>query len=114
MSTSVPVSTYTERPARRPETIRMTRLLPLTASCTAAIIALLTTGGSAQQKVPFRGNTPIAPSGIPRIPLPDQPVIYDTAEGQKIRVVVHAERALRIPGARPSCPTPRLRSGQAA
>ncbi len=61
--------------------MRMTRLLSLTVSCTAAIVALLSTGGSAQQKVPFRGDTPIAPSGIPRIPLPDQPVIYDTAEG---------------------------------
>jgi glucose/arabinose dehydrogenase len=68
----------------------MMRLLSITVSCTAAIVALLSTAGAAQQKVPFRGDTPIAPQGIPRIPLPDQPVIYDTAEGQKIRVVVHA------------------------
>ena len=70
--------------------MRMMRLLSITVSCTAAIVALLSTAGAAQQKVPFRGDTPIAPSGIPKIPLPDQPVVYDTAEGQRIRVVVHA------------------------
>ena len=70
--------------------MRMMRLLSITVSCTATIVALLSTAGAAQQKVPFRGDTPIAPSGIPKIPLPDQPVVYDTAEGQRIRVVVHA------------------------
>ena len=69
--------------------MRMLRLLSITMSCTAAIVTLLSTAGAAQQKVPFRGDTPIAPSGIPKIPLPDQPVVYDTAEGQRIRVVVH-------------------------
>ncbi len=62
----------------------------VTLSCAALLVVLLSSGGTAQQKVPFRGNTPIAPSGIPRIPLPAEPVIYDTAEGQRIRVVVHA------------------------
>ena len=38
--------------------------------------------------MPFRGDIPIAPSGIPALPLPDAPVSYDTAEGQKIRVSV--------------------------
>jgi aldose sugar dehydrogenase len=70
--------------------MRMLRLLSITMSCTAAIVALLSTAGAAQQKVPFRGDTPIAPSGIPKVSLPDQPVVYDTAEGQRIRVVVHA------------------------
>ena len=70
--------------------MRMMRLLSITVLCTAAIVALLSTAGAAQQKVPFRGDTPIAPSGIPKIQLPDQPVVYDTAEGQQIRVVVHA------------------------
>ena len=55
--------------------MRMMRLLSITVSCTAAIVALLSTAGAAQQKVPFRGDTPIAPSGIPKIPLPDQPVV---------------------------------------
>src|SRR6187200_941829 len=69
--------------------MRMMRLLSITVLCTAAIVALLSTAGTAQQKVPFRGDTPIAPSGIPKMPLPDQPVVYDTSEGQQIRVVVH-------------------------
>jgi glucose/arabinose dehydrogenase len=51
---------------------------------------LSVTAGSAQQTVPFRGSNPVAPTGIPAVPLPDTPVIYDTAEGQRIRVVVVA------------------------
>jgi aldose sugar dehydrogenase len=58
---------------------------------TVATVTLLSSNGSAQQTVPFRGDTPIAPSGIPKIALPDHPVTYDTAEGQRIRVVVHAQ-----------------------
>ena len=56
----------------------------------AAIVAaaLDTAVGHAQQKVPFRGDIPVAPSGIPAVPLPDAPVSYDTAEGQRIRVTV--------------------------
>src|SRR5262245_45237415 len=46
--------------------------------------------GSAQQTVPFRNNIPIAPTGIPARTLPDNPVEYDTAEGQKIRVLIVA------------------------
>src|SRR5262245_34793719 len=53
-------------------------------------LAALTLAGvaDAQQRVPFRNNIPVAPSGIPALPLPDAPVVYDTAEGQKIRVTV--------------------------
>ena len=47
--------------------------------------------GAAQQKVPFRGTTPVAPQGIVVPPLPDKPVEYRTAEGQDIRVVVLAK-----------------------
>ena len=32
--------------------------------------------------------TPFAAEGIPRVPLPDAPVVYDTAAGQRIRVSV--------------------------
>ena len=47
--------------------------------------------GSAQQTVPRgRGGVPVAPNGIPAVPLPDKPLEFDTAEGQKIRVVVVA------------------------
>jgi glucose/arabinose dehydrogenase len=41
-----------------------------------------------QQDVPMRGNTPIAPQGIKTPPLPAEPIRYETAEGQNIRVVV--------------------------
>ena len=71
-------------------TLKTTRVLTFSVLVIAAIVTLLSTGSSAQQTVPFRGNTPIAPSGIPKLPLPEQPVIYDTAEGQRIRVVVYA------------------------
>src|ERR1700721_2697726 len=52
-------------------------------------IALLSvTVGAAQQKGPFRNNTPVAPQGIQVPPLPDKPVEFHTAEGQDIRVAV--------------------------
>jgi aldose sugar dehydrogenase len=54
----------------------------------ASMVIVLGTGGEAQQTVPFRNNTPIAPQGIVIPPLPDKPVVYHTAEGQDIRVVV--------------------------
>jgi glucose/arabinose dehydrogenase len=62
------------------------------ASAAAAILFFFfTLGGSAQQTVPFRNNIPVAPTGLPARPLPSKPVEYDTAEGQKIRVVVYAK-----------------------
>jgi glucose/arabinose dehydrogenase len=45
---------------------------------------------AAQQDVPMRGGIPVAPSGLVVPHLPDQPIFYDTAEGQDIRVVVVA------------------------
>jgi glucose/arabinose dehydrogenase len=46
---------------------------------------------SAQQTVPRgRGGTPIAPQGIPAVPLPEEPLVYQTAEEQTIRVVMMA------------------------
>jgi glucose/arabinose dehydrogenase len=57
----------------------------------AALVVLLAAAGSAQQTVPRgRGGTPVAPNGIPAVPLPDKPLEFPTAEGQKIRVVVVA------------------------
>ena len=85
------LSTYTEPFLQGGTvTLKLTRLLTTTMALTAALVTLFSIGGTAQQKVPFRGETPIAPTGIPKLRLPDQPVIYDTAEGQQIRVVVHA------------------------
>jgi len=45
---------------------------------------------AAQQRVPFRNNIPVAPQGIPPVPLPEKPLEFHTAEGQDIRVVVVA------------------------
>jgi aldose sugar dehydrogenase len=56
----------------------------------AALLAALAVPLAAQQEVPMRGNTPVAPQGIKIPPLPDAPVRYETAEGQNIRVSVHA------------------------
>ncbi|PYS34945.1 MAG: hypothetical protein DMG14_28220 [Acidobacteria bacterium] len=57
--------------------------------CTALLSLLLfTLAGTAQQKVPFRNNIPVAPTGLADRPLPRSPIEFDTAEGQRIRVVV--------------------------
>jgi aldose sugar dehydrogenase len=42
---------------------------------------------AAQQRVPFRGDTPIGPQGLPVLPPPATPVRFPTAEGQNIQVV---------------------------
>jgi aldose sugar dehydrogenase len=62
-------------------------------NCLAALLALVlfSLAGSAQQQVPFRNNIPVAPTGLAQRPLPEKPVEYDTAEGQRIRVVVAAK-----------------------
>jgi glucose/arabinose dehydrogenase len=62
-----------------------------------ALLAL-TAVAVAQQKVPFQNGIPVAPKGLEARPLPDKPVVFDTAEGQKIRVVV-VTKALEFPWA---------------
>src|SRR5688572_32846951 len=62
----------------------------------AAAVAVLAVELPAQQEVPMRGTTPVAPQGIKIPPLPDTPVRYETAEGQNIRVSVYA-RGFRNP-----------------
>ena len=64
---------------------RLTRRLTLIA------LAFLTVPLMAQQEVPMRNNTPVAPQGIKIPPLPETPVRYETAEGQTIRVSVLAK-----------------------
>jgi glucose/arabinose dehydrogenase len=69
---------------------------------TPIALSLLATLGlqlaSAQQKVQWdsKYNIPVAPTGLAHRPLPDHPVEFDTAEGQKIRVVV-VTKALEYP-----------------
>ena len=58
------------------------------ATCIPAAVFIGAISVAAQQTVPTRNGTPVAPSGIPAVALPDKPVEYDTAEGQKIKVVV--------------------------
>ena len=60
------------------------------------ILSALAVPAGAQQRVPFNNNIPVAPSGIQVPPLPDAPVVYHTAEGQDIRVVIQT-RGLRQP-----------------
>jgi aldose sugar dehydrogenase len=62
----------------------------------AAALAVCALPLTAQQEVPMRNNTPVAPQGIRIPPLPDTPVRYETAEGQTIRVSVYA-RGFRNP-----------------
>src|SRR6185503_15698774 len=64
--------------------------------CAASLVIVFSASGMAQQTVPFRNNTPIAPQGIQIPPLPDKPVVYHTAEGQDIRVIVYT-RGLKRP-----------------
>src|SRR5215470_2095153 len=60
----------------------------------AAYVALLL--ALVQQQVPFRNNIPVAPSGLADRPLPKLPMEFDTAEGQRIRVVA-VTRGLTYP-----------------
>src|SRR5262249_44145154 len=56
-----------------------------------ATFLILNLVGIAQQHVPFRNNIPVAPTGLADRPLPKLPMEFDTAEGQRIRVVVVAK-----------------------
>ena len=60
------------------------------------LAVLIVATAAAQQKVPFNGTIPVAPSGLAKRALPDKPVQYDTAEGQSIRVSVVA-RGMNFP-----------------
>ena len=45
----------------------------------------------AQQKVPFQNGIPVAPTGLTGLekrPLPEKALVYDTAEGMKIKVTI--------------------------
>ena len=70
------------------------RISPLLACLGALLVSSAAVW--AQQQVPFDGGIPIAPTGLEARPLPDAPVIYDTAEGMDVRVSV-AARGLSFP-----------------
>ncbi len=50
-------------------------------------VLVLASVGFGQQKVPFQNGIPVAPQGLAGRKLPDMPLVVDTAEGQRIRVV---------------------------
>src|SRR5687767_9723177 len=52
--------------------------------------------GHAQQSVPFQGGIPVAPRGLAGKPLPAGPMVFDTGEGERIRVVA-VTRELEFP-----------------
>jgi glucose/arabinose dehydrogenase len=54
----------------------------------AIALALTASATHAQRQVRFNNDIPVAPTGIQVPPLPTEPVTYNTAEGQDIRVVV--------------------------
>jgi len=62
----------------------------------AVAVGLGAFAATAQQSVPTRNGTPVAPTGIVVAPLPAGPFTYHTAEGQDIRVVV-VTRGLKRP-----------------
>jgi glucose/arabinose dehydrogenase len=64
------------------------------AHATLFVVAMVTASG--QQKVPFQNGIPVAPQGLAGKKLPDKPVEFDTAEGQRIRVVA-VTKALEYP-----------------
>ena len=72
-------------PPRSPKSVRLRRLVPPLMLVVAATIGSQTGG---QQKVPFNNGIPVAPSGLAKKALPAKPVMYDTAEGQNIKVSV--------------------------
>ncbi len=61
-------------------------------------LALSAAVAFAQQRVEWdsKFNIPVAPKGLKPVPLPDHPLVFDTAEGQNIRLVVLA-RGLEFP-----------------
>jgi len=62
----------------------------------ALVATLGSRAGSGQQTVPFQNEVPVAPSGLKARPLPDKPIVLDTAEGMNVRVVVFT-RGLEYP-----------------
>jgi glucose/arabinose dehydrogenase len=59
-------------------------------ACVVGLSAIALATAAGQQRVPFQGTIPVAPTGLKKRALPDKPVEYDTAEGQNIRVSVVA------------------------
>jgi glucose/arabinose dehydrogenase len=61
-----------------------------------SVLVLAAMAAFGQQKVPFENGIPVAPKGLAGKKLPDKPMEFDTAEGQRIRVVA-VTKALEYP-----------------
>src|SRR5262249_37103526 len=57
----------------------------------ALVLQLVAT---AQQTVPFDGGIPVAPAGFEPLPIPAEPIEFDTAEVMRIRVVPVARQMM--------------------
>jgi aldose sugar dehydrogenase len=55
--------------------------------CIASAFLAVRLVGTAQQTVPFDGGIPVAPGGFEPLPIPAEPLEFDTAEVMRIRVV---------------------------
>ena len=55
--------------------------------CIASAFLAVQLVGTAQQTVPFDGGIPVAPAGFEPLPIPAEPLEFDTAEVMRIRVV---------------------------
>ena len=75
-----------------PRSSKLAWLVGLLSVASAATLRV----GAGQQTVPFENSIPVAPRGLAPRPLPDKGVEFDTAEGQRIRVVV-VTKALSFP-----------------
>jgi glucose/arabinose dehydrogenase len=62
----------------------------------AGFVAFVAAPLGAQQNVPFQGGIPLAPTGLANKPLGAGPFVFDTGEGERIRVVVVA-RGMAFP-----------------
>ncbi len=62
----------------------------------AVAVAAAGTAVLGQQKVPMQGSIPVAPLGLAGKPLPSAPVVFETAEGERVRLVV-VTKALTYP-----------------
>ena len=60
----------------------------LVVAFTGLAVACLPTDGFAGQQ---RDPEPFAAEGLPSVPLPESPIVFDTAEGQRIKVTVVAK-----------------------
>jgi glucose/arabinose dehydrogenase len=66
--------------------VRLLRNVSLLLCTTTACLAV-PHAASAQQTIPFDGGIPVAPAGFEPLPIPADPVEFDTAEVMRIRVV---------------------------